>query len=324
MARSSKQGSKSKKKSGGKPPPGRDWSFGVDGQTLWRVGVGLAVVGVGVGWLLGFGALQDRMNERRMDPVSVRFAWPAWLEAQRGDDGSTVGAAFVQRWLTSMVATRAGVQPYDQEGLEAAHAALAVTGWFRELEGVVREPGNEVRVIGAWRAPSAFVEKRGRRYLVGGEEAAAMLVPVPDDVELSGFVTIREPLSGPPLLERGTDDGLDGIAYGQPWPRGDVQAALRLVRALAERGFNDLSSDARIRAIDLSEHGATGVVSLISARGARYVWGALPGEPSQGEMSLDNKLANLRVLLDEPGFDRARRVYDLRSSAVTVENMPGG
>ncbi len=196
--------------------------------------------------------------------------------------------------------------PFDQESLEEAHRRLLATGWFEGIDRVRRRAGGKVEVEGKWRVPVAVVRQEGRDLLVASR---GEILRLPEGLPVSpGSMPI---IFGPysPALR----DEAGGLRFGEPWPGGDVQDAIRLIGLLRSRpGYE------RIIGVELADYMKTGRLTLVSDSGARFVWGSTLGRSAPGEAPAERRLANLKSILDErrdaPGYQ-----YEIYTPYVLVD-----
>ncbi|MDX2114923.1 MAG: hypothetical protein SFZ24_04780 [Planctomycetota bacterium] len=267
--------------------------------------VGLILV-LGAAWYFGEGPLRREVAEIRRSELQVRFNWPVSPAAPgRPSSRETWLPAAIQNDLVRIAAEKLSADPFDQGALEAARQYLTATGWLSRLRSVERRPGGKINIAADWRIPAAVVEHRGRQYLVavGGE---ILKLPPRTPVAAGSMPVITNPKSAPPT------DSL-GIVYGQPWPGGDVQAAISLVRSL-----RDMPESKRLRGVDLGSYMSTGHLTLVSDAGARINWGSAPGEFAPGQVSAETRRARLRDILARR-FDTVQKSIEIHTDVVLVD-----
>jgi hypothetical protein len=273
-----------------------------------RVGAGLVIVALAMGWVLGLGPLQARVAAQQSDPIDVRFRWPTTRSSRQ-----TWVPPAVRADLTQVVAASVRMDPFDVGSLEEADARLRDTGWFLEVGGVRREPGGVVEVDGRWRTPAAVVSFEGREYLVG-VDTAVMRMP-PDAEAPKGMFRIMDPLADAPR-----DPETGRLLYGHPWHFDDVKHAIALLEVVARLPEADA-----IVGVDLSEYPKRGRISLVTDSGCSLVWGSPVGESSPGEVSAERKIAHLGAILDPARrLDRGQRRIEVFTERVSIDRTPGG
>ncbi len=283
----SAKGAKSKKKSkASKAPAGaplvRPRFVQAVSSAPFQVFASILVVAIPSTWLMAREPLMRSIGATYPDQPAVAFSWP-----ERADEsGETWLPRPVQRLLTDIALSNLSSDPFDQPGLQLAADALSATGWFSTLDRVQRLAGNTVEIEGDWRVPVAVVRHRTSDYLVatGGE---ILQLPPNAPVAEGTMPLILSPTAAPPT------EG-PAIRFGVAWAGGDVQAAIEL--------FGRLRRDpefARVAAIDLAPYARSGHLTLITDQGSRIVWGSPIGAASNGEVSTEKKLANLRDILSQ-------------------------
>lgn len=279
--------------------------------------------------VVGREKLSQRASELKSVTPAVQFSWPplAGLTSSEptypGGPVRTWVNAEIRAHLEKIVLDRVSEDPLDHAGLTAARSALLDTGWFKEDLSLVRDPAGRgeglVRVLGTWRVPLAAVRYQGKDRLVaeGGE-----LLPPTYDPDSSGFKVII-----------GTRHEPD--RFGKPWPGGDVQAALLVLKRI-----DPLPCSKQVAAVDVSEFAAWKNLVLVSQFGNRILWGGPADEFNPGQASTDVKLSRLQQLYREQGrIDAGRPLLDIRlidgvyahdtentlgQPAAPVENGKGG
>src|SRR5690606_24456591 len=86
------------------------------------------------------------------------------------------------------------------------------------------------------------------------------------------------------------------IAFGEPWPGGEVQAGVKLLALLSSRPWWG-----QVRAVDVSDYPHQKRLTIVTDREARIVWGAPPGEVVPGEQTDAVKLGRLDLLASTHG-----------------------
>ncbi len=218
----------------------------------------------------------------------------------------------------------ASPDPFDQASLERAADMLTRSGWFKSAPTVRRLPEQRLEVSGPWRTPKALVQREGLLYLVDGE-GRLMFMPErwsPSPV----LLRVYGPELGPPRDRDGR------VAWGQPWPGGSVQHAVRLAEYLAHadqeseptgRGPRVLD---RIVGVDVSAWSDTpeGLLRLRTDRGGLVVWGAPIGEEPGHEVPVRLKLDQLReALAMSSRWDDAGRKISVNRRSLYLDDPIG-
>lgn len=287
-------GKKSSKKQINESPRGfMAWLRGTDDDielgsawtTARRIGAGVGIVAICVGWIVAVNPLKQRVSAFQAPARLVRIDWPLNERDQ------------IVNWLPASVSSQLmelagnelrGTGAFDQEALMRAGAALEQTGWLRPGVEVHRRADGVIDIDGVWRAPAVVIQRNGQHYLgaIGGE-----LLRVPSDLDLERTTMFRvfNPYSEAPKDRMGT------LAYGEKWPGGDVQAAI----ALLDR-IGPLDESKFIIGVDVREYMRSGRLLIVTDAGGVIDWGSAIGEPAPGEVPIEDKIAHLRRVL-RPG-----------------------
>ena len=217
-------------------------------------------------------------------PIRVVFAdQPAWLPKDE--------RIAIERSIVKSIAT----SPFDQDGLAAARAAAASSGWLTQVAQVRRSDVDEVVVEGTWAVPFALVCDADGEHLV---DTKGRLLP-----------RTWPAGKGPKLLR------ISGVTMPRPaqlgsvWPGDEVAAALSMAALVADRPWRT-----QIAGVDLSNWASDGLLRLKSDRGCEIVWGRAPGKESASEVPASQKLAALQLAWEKgKHIDAgAREALDLR------------
>jgi hypothetical protein len=156
---------------------------------------------------------------------------------------------------------------------------------------------NDVAISMAWRRPVAVV--RSSAFQFGAR-------PGLRDTAIDTNADVL-PMSGPPesfpqhkviLNPARTPRPADASDVNPNWPGQDVRDAIALLQLLAGEKFAP-----QVVGIDLAEHADERRLLIVTTTGGRVVWGVPPGADgfARGEVSDENKLANLRGLVQATG-----------------------
>ncbi len=281
----------------------------------------LAVAAIAAAWALGRPWLEQRAAAARTpEQLSVAIAIDP-------DDADRLRALGIdpRPMLERIALQTVDPDPFNRGALLAAATAIGDTGWFAGPVTLERSPRGTIDIRGTWRQPAVVVRTSGREVLVGYDGAPMML---PDgQAPSAALIRVVDPIAAPPA----TTDHATGerrLAWGEPWPGGDVQEAIELL-AYIKHGHRSTNAQgdavshdgsailARLDAVDLSAFDETpaGQLLLLSSKGGTIVWGAPIGEESAGEVPPQQKLANLRDIL----FNAEQ--WDQRGALIRV-NLP--
>ena len=275
---------------------------------LAGVGVLLAtvvVVGAGMGIpALGRNAASRISNESRT--VQIWLTPPGWMPQHTFDgvmDKAVVAYEQASRQLGPAEALSA-------EPLRAVQEAMASTGWAAQTPRVSRKrptrvegenediSRNDVHIELAWRRPVAVVRSSAFQFAAR---------PGLRDTAIDASADVL-PMSGPPESFPGLKVVLNPSRLPSPkdasdtnpsWPGQDVRDAIALLGLLEAEPFAT-----QIVGVDLAEHADGRRLLIVTSTGGRVVWGAPPGGEGvyRGEVSDQNKLANLRSLVQATGY----------------------
>lgn len=265
------------------------------------------LIAIAAGWYFGRGALERYVASISAAPGEIRFNWPV----TPGPDGrppksmQTWLPAAVQRDLARIAAAEIHADPFAQESLERARQSLLATGWFARIESVRRTAWGTIDVKGDWRLPAAVV-KHGRTEHLVAVGSEVLRLPPRTPVMKGSMPVVMNPRLGP------KSDAL-GVIFGVPWPGGDVQAAIDLLRHL--RTIPEMK---RIAGIDLANYIQTGHLTIVTDSGARIVWGSALSELGAGQVPAETRRARLRDIL-QARYDESHRLIEIHAPVVMVD-----
>lgn len=263
------------------------------------------VIGAGVGIpALGRNAAARISTENRT--VQIWLTRPEWMPQQAFDAVMDKAVFAYEQTSRELGPTEA----ISAEPLRAVQQAMATTGWAADTPRVVRkqptrEPEahqdtrrNDVHIQMAWRRPVAAV--RSSAFQAGAR-------PGLRDTAIDANADVL-PMSGPPESFPGLRVILnpsrmptqrDAADTNPSWPGQDVRDAIALFNLLQAEPFNN-----QIVGVDLAEHADGRRLLIVTTTGGRIVWGMPPGAPGfeRGEVGDQNKLANLRSLVQATGY----------------------
>lgn len=263
---------------------------------LAAAGLVLAVV---LGWIFGYGGLENYVRRTHAHPVvaaDVHLAHaPGWMSRA------------VRARLKRTVAERVTADPLDAESLTLAARALARVPWVRRVEQVHRLEDGRIVVRALYRRPLALIEARNGYYLVGQRGTQLLAQPYyRKQLSRLGLPTITGVRSAPPARP------------GERWTGRDVQGGLRLIRLLSHEPFFH-----QIFAVNVSRHDARGRVRLVihTRDGGTILWGYAPGCEQAIEPSAEQKIKRLcQVAADFDGsVDADGRTVEIFGAAIQTE-----
>lgn len=258
--------------------------------------LGLGAVASFVGASAGLDAVERRATDHLTpgDPEII-VHWPrdpanglVWLPGRERD---RVG---------SMVARAgSGGRALSREPLEEIGRVLTESGWFDGPPSVRWTHDARIVVEGRWRVPVAAVRLGVREYLIDYD---ARVLPLDYPSGQSNLIYLINPSQ--PL-----------VGTGETWAGEDVQAALDLILLLQQERLLE-----QVAGVDLGQGRQSGVLSLITDRGARVIWGGGPNHLRPAEQPTSVKLARLRALLERTGrIDASVDLVDLRPQQPLIE-----
>ena len=266
---------------------------------------GGVVAGAGLGIpALGANAAARISTESRT--VQLWLTRPQWMPERDFD-------AVMDRAVVAYERTSRELGPREAlsaEPLRAVQAAIASTGWAADTPRVVRKRAtrapdgeadtrrNDVHIELDWRRPVAAV--RSSAFQPGAR-------PGLRDTAIDADAAVL-PMSGPPESFPGLKVILnpsrmpiprDAADTSPSWPGQDIRDAIKLLALLESEPFAP-----QIVGVDLAEHADGRRLLIVTATGGRVVWGMPPGAPGfeRGEVGDENKLANLRSLVQATGY----------------------
>lgn len=253
---------------------------------FWRTAAWIAA-----GVLLVVGLRQLDQHVRAHPPVlQPRLVWeslPGWLADEK--------YAMVRSEIVAAAKLSTETDLYAA-GLTARVAErLAGSPWVATVGEVALAPTGNLHVKASFREPLAYVDVRGRAYLVGADG-----VRLPAECDTS-FI--------PPedwFVLYGASEGIPAV--GEAWSGNDVAAGLKLVDLLElARARKQLPFRAWLRGVDVanydrSEEPLDGRLRIRLLRPGAYInWGEAPGEAYPVEAQAEAKLAMLTELYTQRG-----------------------
>lgn len=261
--------------------------------------LGIGCVASFVGASVGLDTI-DRLAVSRLTPADpiVSITWPR-------DPSGQVWLPLVEReriaTLTAYAAS--GGRALSREPLEEIGRALTDTGWFEGTPTVRWTPEGRILAEGRWRAPAAAVRIGTREHLIDYDARLLPLEYPSGDSNQIFLLNASQPIG----------------KVGEPWAGEDIRAALDLILLLQRDRLLE-----QVAGIDLGQGRQSGVLSIITDRGARVVWGGGPQHLRPAEQPTSVKLSRLRTLLDRTGrIDAGVDFVDLRPAQPLIERKPG-
>lgn len=190
------------------------------------------------------------------------------------------------------------------EPLKEAVLTLQRSGWVEGVPEARWTHDGQIVVEAAWRKPAAAVRIGSREYIIDWNRHVLPLDYAIGQSNQWYFTNTDAPMP----------------KVGQQWPGTDLQDGIALLREL--RRYDLLE---QVAGFDLGRGADSGVISIITKRGTRIVWGAGPGRERPGEKPTSVKLDRLRTLHERAGLiDGGVPYIDIRGADIMVDRNPGG
>ncbi|MBM91050.1 MAG: hypothetical protein CMJ35_05490 [Phycisphaerae bacterium] len=197
-----------------------------------------------------------------------------------------------------------GGQALSAEPLKEAVLTLQNSGWVRGVPEARWTSEGQIVLDAAWRVPAAAVRVGSREVIIDWDRYVLPLDYAIGQSNQYYFTNTDAPLP----------------QTGQQWMGTDLQDGITLLRELSK---NDLLE--QVAGFDLGSGADSGVISIITKRGTRVVWGGGPGRERPGEKNTSVKLDRLRVLYERAGLiDGGVPYVDLRGKDIMIDSNPGG
>jgi len=217
------------------------------------------------------------------------------------DAGGRVWLPLVERerilTLTSQAAS--GGRALSVEPLAQVGEALVGSGWFEGTPRVRWTAEGTIHAEGTWRIPAAAVRIGEREYVITYDGVVLPLEYPSGESNQIFLINQSQPLP----------------EQGEMWEGEDLRAALDLVGLLQVEGLLG-----QVAGIDLGRGRDSGVLSIITDRGARVVWGGGPRHLRPAEQPTSIKLDRVRTLLQRTGrIDAGVDLVDLRAQQPLIQ-----
>lgn len=246
----------------------------------------------GVASFVGASAGLDAVNRRAIEELTpgdprVELVW------HRDANGRVwLPLAEQERIATLTALAASGGRALSVEPLAEVGRALAGSGWFEGTPQVRWTPEGRIHAEGSWRIPAASVRIGAREHLIDFEARVLPLEYPSGESNQIFLINQSQPIPGP----------------GEQWGGEDLRAALDLIVLLQREGLLE-----QVAGIDLGRGRDSGVLSIITDRGARVVWGGGPQHLRPAEQPTSIKLDRVRTLLQRTGrMDAGVDLVDLR------------
>ncbi len=276
--------------------------FQLSARQLWGVWVLIGWILSIAGLVIGFDWLRGYV-ESQPAPTQMRIEWmnlPAWIT--RAD------TAWILEQIEADVAADAQMPVFEDRLTAAVGEHLSRSPWVASVERITKQLDGAVRIWAAFREPFAFVDVKGRAYLV---DDAGIHLPIE---------------YGTDFVEGAGHDIVTGVSrpipdVGKPWEGDDLKAGLALARFLREatrRGEAPFRSS--IKAVDVSNYHnkvsrMAGRLRLKTVYPNAYVeWGLTPGDEGGVEATAAQKLENLRTAYVQLGGQLPAGRMDVRAA----------
>jgi hypothetical protein len=237
------------------------------------------VAGVAAAWWLGVPRLEAAVAETATSTVDgagtiVFSERPRWVDDE------------LLASLEQLVRDEITGDPFAQEDLVRAHAALLDTGWFDRVDQVRR-----VNAIGEEKSPGVAIDVHfARPFAVVRDRDGDHLIDASGRRLPRSFRTTE----GPEELAVITGAHFPRSEPGDSWRGADLTAALNVMKLIDMRPWSG-----QIAQIDLDSRDAE--IVLITDVGARIIWGSAPGQEAALEPTEKRKLAFLDKAYESRG-----------------------
>lgn len=269
-----------------------------------RIAIGASLFVLGAAVFVA-GAMGVRELDRTATRAIVRGTPEIMIEWDTLEDGSVWMPLAEQEQLHLAIARAVqGGTALSIEPLKEAVLTLQRTGWVKGVPEARWTHDGRIVVEAAWRSPAAAVRIGNREYIIDWDRH---VLPLDYAIGQSNqwFFT-------------NTDAPLPKI--GQQWAGTDLQDGIALLQILRKVKLLE-----QIDGFDLGRGADSGVISIITKRGTRIVWGAGPGRERPGEKPTSVKLDRLRTLYERAGLiDGGVPYIDIRGADIMVDRNPGG
>lgn len=275
--------------------------------------IGMLFVGAGLGVvvLIGLGRVEVAAAKQLASrPPVLVIDWPRL----GGDDGVnpvTWMPETLRAELQALVASQVRVDdPLSVQTLDRIGAALRMSGWF-EGEPIVRRTFKEqapmIHISGSWRTPVAVVRYEELDYLIA---EGGRLLPARYTAGTSGMPLVLGVTEPPP-----THPSTGGLAFGEPWPGGEVVAGLDLLILMTRMPFHG-----QVAAVDVASFNRTGQLELVTDRQTRVLWGGPPSRHLPGELRTEGKIAQLLDIVRRYGrIDAGQARIEIFTDRVVID-----
>jgi len=257
--------------------------------SLWTAFVGAILAGVW--WSYRYTLSLPRYRQ----PVAISLAGlPDWLRLP-------ANRHVVQQVLQSAGLT--GRETITDPDLVVRVASnLAACPWVKKVLSVRIVSADRIEAYCQYREPVAWVQFRGRYYLVDEQAVRLPGEYPPEAIAGSGLLLVLGVVEGPP-------------AVGRTWHGRDLAAGLKLIRMIRNRPVRR-----QVRAVVVSNYGgridplSPDIELITDRRTSRIRWGHAPGEELPTEPTAEQKLALLEHYQETFGrIDLGRPYVDVRT-----------
>lgn len=276
--------------------------------------VGMFLIGgtLGLGALFVLGKVEGATAVRlAKSPPMLVIHWPVLATDASSASAVTWMPATLRSELESLAIGKIVVDdPLSGASLAGIGEAMAATGWFEGkplVRRVYRNNRSVIDVSGDWRVPVAVVRYDDLDYLVS---KGGRLLPARYSPGASGMPVVLG-VGDPPPADR--ESGR--LAFGQPWSGSGIGEALELLRLMSMMPFS-----AQVAGVDISRHGRTGQLEIVTDRSTRILWGGGPDRPLPGEIRTEGKIALLLDIARRYGrIDAGQPRIEIFSDRVVID-----
>ena len=248
---------------------GEDWGGGWFRIVGW-VGGGLAIIGA---WILGVPRLEVYAAAAGNGEIEVRFIHaPGWVTEE------------LQGHLEAIARGELSGGLLAQEDLERVGLALREDGWIEQVRQVRRVGEQAISIEADFASPFAVVRDGEGDHLVDGKgKLLPLTIPAGSKHQLIAITNTHFPRP---------------MRAGLLWEGMDVTAGLLVLEQIRDKPW---LKQGQVVAIDLTGFMETGMVTLVSDRGCRIIWGSAPGKETALESLAKRKLDYLKYQYEQFG-----------------------
>lgn len=226
----------------------------------------------------------------------IQIAWPTL-----GDGTVWMPHTEQQNIYQSIARSIEGGRALSSEPLREAVLTLQASGWVDGVPEARWTSEGTIEVIARWRVPGAVVRVGQREVLIDWGRHVLPLDFAFGESNQPYFVNVSAPLP----------------RTGQRWEGTDLSDGMGLLRMLREEGLLE-----QVAGFDLGTGSTSGMITIITTRGSRVVWGAGPGRERPGEQVSSVKIDRLQDIHESTGqLDGWFDMVDIRGAQIMGEKL---